>query len=230
MLKKYLKILRDLFVDKYVTKIYSQEGEDLIALRFFNFKNTGFYLDIGAHHPKRFSNTYLLYKRGWSGINIDAMPGSMLPFKIWRARDINLEFALGPKKETKTFYVLNEPALNTFDEKLALERIQNPIYKIINKVSMEVLPLAQILETYLSPNQALDFLTIDVEGLDLEILKTNDWGKYRPKLICVEIYAQNMKEIIASELSSFLQSHQYEFLYRSGNSCFFKLCSQNPLK
>src|SRR6186713_1276577 len=83
-------LVYDLLFDKYYSISYSQEGEDLILKRFFSEKSGGFYVDVGAHHPKRFSNTYMFYKEGWSGINIDAMPGSMKLFNKVRSKDINL--------------------------------------------------------------------------------------------------------------------------------------------
>ena len=75
----------------YKNDSYSQEGEDLIINRLIDSKKNGFYIDIGAHHPFRFSNTYKFYKMGWNGINIDAMPGSMKLFREKRPRDINIE-------------------------------------------------------------------------------------------------------------------------------------------
>lgn len=87
----YLIYMRDLYFVRFHTKSYSQEGEDLLLSRIFGDKKDGFYIDVGAHHPFRFSNTYLLYKRGWRGINIDAMPGSMKLFNRFRPRDINIE-------------------------------------------------------------------------------------------------------------------------------------------
>ena len=98
---------------------YSQNGEDLIINRFLNNKKKGFFVDVGAHHPIRFSNTFLFYKKGWSGINIDAMPGSMKYFNKYRPRDINIEMGVGIKKNRSIFYQFNEPALNTFDSKEA---------------------------------------------------------------------------------------------------------------
>ena len=224
-MKQIIKLFRDLFVDKYFTKIYSQDGEDLLALRFFSSMQSGFYLDIGAHHPKRFSNTYLLYKKGWRGINIDAMPGSMIPFNLYRPKDINIEIAIGKNEETKTFFIFNEPALNTFDANLAIERTKNPAYKIVQKAEIKICPLTKILKQYLPANQKIDFLTIDVEGLDLEILKTNDWVTYRPTLVCVEIYAESINDVLKSDLNNFLSMNKYEFIYRAGNSCFFKATS-----
>src|SRR5262249_32770188 len=98
-LKKYLprplyrKLLniKGKLLGEFATKSYSQEGEDMILNRIFGEKKSGFYVDVGAYHPKRFSNTYFFYKKGWRGINIDAMPGSMKPFNAKRNRDINVE-------------------------------------------------------------------------------------------------------------------------------------------
>lgn len=99
---------------QYGRNSYSQEGEDLILNRLFANKDKGFYIDIGAHHPYRFSNTYLFYLNGWTGINIDAMPGSMTPFKSKRPKDINLEVPILDKEGIMTYYQFNEPALNGF--------------------------------------------------------------------------------------------------------------------
>jgi len=88
-LSNKLKKLKRKYLDNYSIKIYSQDGEDIILKEFFSGKEKGFYVDIGAHHPLRLSNTYLFYKKGWSGINIDAMPGSMKIFNKKRRRDIN---------------------------------------------------------------------------------------------------------------------------------------------
>jgi len=79
-LTEWLRIV----LDKYALKSYSQEGEDMILRRIFEDNETGFYVDVGAHHPARFSNTNYFYKRGWRGLNIDAMPGSMSKFKKYR--------------------------------------------------------------------------------------------------------------------------------------------------
>src|SRR5690554_6253894 len=86
--------IRDRYLRDFSRKSYSQEGEDILLEKLFEGKNDGFYVDVGAHHPRRFSNTYLLYRRGWRGINIDAMPGSMAEFRRLRGRDINLEIPI----------------------------------------------------------------------------------------------------------------------------------------
>ena len=92
ILPKYLIekliIIKNNYFDGFSLKSYSQEGEDMILRRLFEKQKTGFYVDVGAHHPKRFSNTFFFYKKGWSGINIDAMPNSMRLFDKIRPRDI----------------------------------------------------------------------------------------------------------------------------------------------
>ena len=119
--RKVVRVITDLknyYLDGYALKSYSQEGEDMILRRLFENQTKGFYVDVGAHHPIRFSNTYFFYKKGWRGINIDAMPGSMKLFNKIRPRDINIEKAISDKKEVLTYYVFNDPALNGFSKKL----------------------------------------------------------------------------------------------------------------
>ena len=96
-IEKLAKVKNNYF-DSYALKSYSQEGEDMILMRLFENQKMGFYVDVGAHHPKRFSNTYFFYKLGWKGINVDAMPGSMTAFNRIRARDINIEKPVSNKK------------------------------------------------------------------------------------------------------------------------------------
>jgi len=98
---------------------WSQEGEDRLLARHFGGQRGGFYVDFGAHHPFRFSNTRLLWRRGWSGINIDAMPGSMAAFRRARPRNINLEIGIAQNPGSARFYIFSDNALNTFDAELA---------------------------------------------------------------------------------------------------------------
>ena len=110
----YNRFLAFLSWDPWINFSYSQEGEDILLKRIFNNKKNGFYVDVGAHHPKRFSNTNIFYQMGWRGINIDPMPSSMDLFKRYRPRDINLEFGVAKKKGIMKYYIFNDPALNSF--------------------------------------------------------------------------------------------------------------------
>ena len=95
--QRYLKPLQINYFESSGTRIYSQEGEDILIERMIGKKKKGFYIDIGAHHPYRFSNTYYFYKQGWSGINIEPNVEHFRYFLKHRKRDINLNKGLSDK-------------------------------------------------------------------------------------------------------------------------------------
>ncbi len=208
----------------YYIKSYSQEGEDMILNKYLENIKEGFYIDIGAHHPKRFSNTYLFYKKGWKGINIDAKPGSMKLFEKTRPLDVNLELGLSSVNENLKFYIFNEPALNTFDENLAKERSTNSKYYIIETREVACLPLNEVLDKYLPKGKIITFLSIDIEGFDLSVLKTNNWELYRPQYIVVESYTILLDEVMDSEIYFYLKEKNYSLVAKSYYSLIFK-CS-----
>jgi FkbM family methyltransferase len=209
--------------DQWAMRSWSQEGEDQILRRIFEQQTTGFYVDVGAHHPKRFSNTYLFYRRGWSGINIDAMPGSMQAFREVRPRDVNLELGVGLEAGEKEYYIFNEPALNGFSKQLSMERENaHGIYKIIDVKTIKVEPLDRILGSNLKYGQNIDFLSVDVEGLDLEVLKSNNWTKYRPQYVLVEVLGSSLQDIGQNDVSHFMISNGYEIYAKCINTIFFK--------
>ena len=203
---------------------YSQEGEDLILNRLFEGgqeKSTGFYIDIGAHHPFRFSNTYFFYRKGWSGINMDATPGSMKLFNKFRPRDINLEVAIFDEMLTLPYHIFREPALNTFSKELAVSYIAHG--EILDKeILIPTFPLSQILEDHIAPSQAIDFMNIDVEGHDFQALKSNNWQKYQPKFLLIESLGVDLADILKSQLVTYLEDKNYQFIAKTINTLFFK--------
>jgi FkbM family methyltransferase len=206
------------------TKSYSQEGEDMILKRIFGDERNGFYVDIGAHHPKRFSNTYYFYTKGWRGINIDAMPGSMKAFNKCRPDDINIEVPISRIKQTLTYYMFNEPALNGFSKDLSEQRSTNgQVYKIIRTIDLETFTLSEILTKYLENGQQIDFMSIDVEGLDYDVLLSNDWVQFRPKIILVEMLNRALKDLYNHEITKLLSSKGYEITSKTMNTVFFTL-------
>ncbi len=211
--------LREL--DSYSTLSYSQEGEDLILKRIFEGQKTGLYVDVGAHHPKRFSNTYLFYKMGWRGINIDAMPGSMDEFKKIRPNDVNLEEAVSAKKEKLKYYVFNEPALNTFSKQEVKKKNGRGNYKVINEVILETITLSEILYNHLKVTDQIDFLNIDVEGLDLEVLRSLDWSLHYPKIILIEDLNYSIEKFSESEIFNFLEPKGYTIIAKTFNTLIF---------
>ncbi|WP_245941837.1 FkbM family methyltransferase [Helicobacter anseris] len=176
----------------------------------------GFYVDIGAHHPFRFSNTFKLYQKGWSGINIDAMPKSMKLFNRFRKRDTNLEIGVGNKSSIINFYIFEEHALNTFDEEIAKQRqLKHPI-KEIQKIPVE--NINTILKQYLNHAQKIDLLSIDVEGMDLDILKSLDWALFYPEVVLAESYK---KDLHTDPIYLFMQSQNYKMLAKTTRTYIF---------
>lgn len=214
------KFKKEIFFDN---SSFAQEGEDRVLLRFLEKKEKGFYVDIGAHHPFRFSNTYLFYKQGWRGINVDAMPGSMEVFKRYRPLDINLEIPLSSKNQTLAYYLFNEPALNTFSEEEAAKKDGlRGEYRITEKKNLQTFPLSYVLDNYLPSGQTIDFLSIDVEGLDFDVLSSNNWSKYQPSIILIESLNNSLENIKNNEIYKFLNQLNYSLVAKTFNTLFFK--------
>ncbi len=203
-------------------KSYSQEGEDLILARIFEGINSGFYVDVGAYHPIRFSNTHYFYKKGWSGINIDPMPGCMKIFDEIRPRDINIEAAVSNVNEELEYYSFNEGALNTFSNDLAKSRLSMNGYFIQFQKKIKTQKLSDILDKYLPEHQVIDFLSVDTEGFDLNALKSNNWEKYSPQVVITEMLGFNFEQFLDSELYLFMKSKNYSFFAKTFNSLFFR--------
>lgn len=206
-------------------QIYSQEGEDRLLERLIGPKNYGIYVDVGAHHPTFLSNTYYFYKKGWRGINIDAMPNSMKLFDELRPYDINIEKAVSDDNEKCTFYTFSSPELNTFDETKVGTFLNIPDVELLDKVILQSTTLASILDTHLNKlgsQSQIDFLTVDVEGLDLKVMKSNDWDKYRPAFVLAEDLFTNIIESSNGELNQFMQSVGYNLIAKTYNTVFFQ--------
>lgn len=167
-------------------RTFSQSGEDVVVRNYFRHRSPGFYVDVGAHHPYRFSNTFLLYQRGWRGLNIDPLPGIAEEFRRRRPRDETLELGVAEGPGRMTYWRFDEPAFNTFDAEVAASRIDGGAARLLERTEVPVRPLSAILDEHLTPGQAVDLLTVDAEGLDLAVLRSNDWGRWRPEVVVAE--------------------------------------------
>jgi FkbM family methyltransferase len=202
---------------------YSQEGEDLVLARLFDKKTEGFYVDVGAYDPVKYSNTLKFYELGWRGINIDARPNSMLAFEEKRPRDINIETAVGTKAGTQvSYYAFEEGAYNTTEDELAEEIIKNRKSSLLSKLTLNIDSLENILDKHLPSNTAIDFMSVDVEGADLDVLKSNNWAKYTPKVLVVESYGSSVIEDMDSDISKYLGTLGYKLVAKTINTMFFK--------
>ena len=227
-------------------RTYAQSGEDVIAwgeLKELKESRTqeikvpagpgladsiGYYVEVGAYHPKLFSNTYLFYKKGWRGICIEPNPRMKALFRLARPRDLFLNFGVGKgdgsrvkpgmtnsgegkgmersshseldSESRKTwmpdqvrhdkvmsyYYMFEDGAVNTFSVEQARKNQEEAGRKLIGRRRIPVLPLKTILDRYLPRGQKIDLLSVDAEGMDLEVLRSNDWKKYRPEVIIAE--------------------------------------------
>lgn len=210
----------------FCRKSYSLDGEDMVMDSFFetNPDYKGFYVDIGAHHPFKYSNTQYFYEKGWTGINIDAMPGSMKEFNYYRKKDINLEMAVSSSSGEMEFFMFKTAALNTFDKKLATE--YQAVEAVIKTQIIKTYTINEILEKYLPENTNIDILNIDIEGLDFEIIKSYNWQKYSPNFIIAESLDFMDKSLIEinskSELVNFLSSAGYAPVAKTKRAIIFR--------
>lgn len=169
--------------DFFGKRSFSQSGEDMILRHLMNNKKSGFYVDIGAFHPKVFSNTYYFYKKGWRGINIEPNKEMWKLFGKSRKRDINLNVGVSSKKGSFSYINFKTPALNKFVKKGGRKVL--------------CLPLSVILEKNLPRGKSIDFMSIDVEGMEMEVLRSNNWHKFCPKILVVE-KRDGVKQYLAS--------------------------------
>lgn len=216
-----LRRLRDLLLDPYAVKSYSQEGEDMVLQRIFSEKNQGFFVDVGAHHPRRFSNTCLFYRRGWHGINIEPNPESIALFRRERNRDVNLQMGVSDHLGSMKYYLFNDPALNSFDRDLANFRAASTHYKIVGHQDIPVDRLDNILKKYLPNGVKIDFLSIDAEGLDIKVLQSNDWSMFRPSCVLVESLKTSIESAMQGEIYRFMKSRGYRLFAKTYNTLFF---------
>jgi FkbM family methyltransferase len=170
----------------------------------------GFYVDVGAHHPDRFSNTRLLRDRGWRGINIDGTPGSMEAFRRARPDDINVEAIISSDGEPHEFFEFDEPALNSVSRALSTERAAKTDYRIVASTTLPTRTLRDVLDEFLPPRVSIDVMSVDVEGHDFDVLESNDWARFRPRLLLVEVLNTPLSALADSDIVQLLDVHGYE--------------------
>lgn len=216
------KILLSPFYDWFGKRSYSQSGEDIIADVELDKKKKGTYIDVGAFHPKLFSNTYLFYKRGWNGVVIEPRPGAGESFLKVRPRDRFVGMGVAEKKDVLEYMEFEDSATNTFSKKQAERNTKEAGRKFIRKVNLVVMPLRDILASNQMEGVSIDLMSVDVEGMDLSVLKSNDWKKYRPKLIICEDLDIDLENQGKSSVVKYLISLGYQLVDKTPYSLVFK--------
>ncbi|MGO1074482.1 FkbM family methyltransferase [Inquilinus sp. CA228] len=201
---------------------YSQHGEDLIILNTFALLGVGrpSYLDVGAHSPTHISNTALLSMRGSTGINIEANPDLIEDFHRHRPRDVNLNIGVAPQKGVLKFYRIDERSgVNTFSKDAAEAFVRNNSnFRIQDILDIEVVTLNEVIDQHAS-GVFPDFMTIDIEGLDFDVLRTTDFSKSRPTLVCVE--AVSAAGSVAGAMGQMMREKGFKPYIRTTGNLFF---------
>jgi FkbM family methyltransferase len=194
----------------------------MILRRLFDNQDTGFYIDVGAHHPMRFSNTHVFYRQGWRGMNIEPNPEAIRAFRVFRPRDINLQIGVNESAGELTYFCFDDPALNTFDAPLAASRQETTRYRLEKTMVIAVERLDAILSRHLPAGSRIDFMSIDVEGFDLPVLRSNDWTRFRPRCVLAEALGLSLDEALDCEVYRFMRQQDYELFAKSFNTLIFR--------
>lgn len=199
---------------------YSQYAEDLlIALALENPKGKGFYVDVGCHHPRRGSNTYALYKQGWRGLLIDLEEVKVLACKWARRRDRAVLAAVNDTEKDVQIFSPKQFSTNTT---INLESVPaREGYRPIGRIKTTTLT------TLLKANQvprSFELLSVDVEGVDFEVVHGLDFGEYSPSVICIENWdsVKGVEAVLASPTHQFLVENKYRLAGWCGLSTIYK--------
>lgn len=213
-IKYYLELINQGFIKRNYKIFYSQFGEDRIIYEILKKKRKGVYVDVGCYHPKKYSNTFLLYRdRKWRGINIDIEEEKIALFRILRPEDINI---CCPVSNSSKLVKINK--ISNFNVSSHIKKIKkNKSYPNYRKTRR----LDEILLSTRYKNKEIDLLNIDVEGKDFDVLKSINLKKYNPKIIIIESHLKNIKKIQSSNIYRYLIKLNYNLRSWSFYSLIF---------
>ena len=215
-----MKYLKELYYKKYSKKSYSLSNVDLIINRIFSKINKGIYIDIGCNHPIKYNNTFLLYKRGWKGINIDLDDKSIDQFKKLRNKDTNIKTLVTSidGEEKDVYFYHDRSTINTISKELAESRKKKP--KEIKK--LKGLSINSIIENSNFKESQINLLSIDIENYEYEALKNFNFKKYNIDVIVTEItdikeknletYNQSLEKILNTNIYKLLINNNYKLI------------------
>ena len=202
---KKIKILKS----KKTKEHLGEFGEDIFISRFFKNKLKGNYVDIGCYHPIKGSLTYKLFKKGWTGLNIDLSKVSIDLFKLSRPNDINIQAAI-TDFDGETFYYEN----GFINQQNSLNENSN-----LKKIPIKAFKLSTILKE--NNLKKIDFLNIDVEGFDFKVLSTLNLIEIKPSLICIEENNYNTQKILETSTHKHLTNNGYFLASKFGVSLIY---------
>jgi FkbM family methyltransferase len=187
---------------------YSQFGEDITATNLLRNLKTGFYVDIGAHHPLQHSNTALLHIRGWQGVNVEPMRRGIRLFRRYRPHATNVRAAIHNDADSVTLYKFRKGLANTISERRA--KTLSTSKKTEGEEVVPALSLNNVFERHVPDGVKVNYLTVDIEGYDTEAILAFDLDKYHPDVVCIEIHRPDMMTLGENPVVRHMFDHGYQ--------------------
>ena len=192
---------------------FSQCGEDAILLYLIHslhLKSVQ-YFDIGTNDPRKMNNTYLMYLYNYRGVCVEPDPAFHREIRRRRPSDILIRAGVSIENiRTADFYIMDDSILNTFSRSEAEKMVREHGRQIKEKISVPLVSINEIFEHHYEKDKQL-IISLDAEGLDLPILQSLDFSKYRPAIICVETvaYSENLSGEKDRDIAKLLRGHRY---------------------
>jgi hypothetical protein len=196
-----LHTVRKAFLTKFARVHYSQFGEDVVLREMVGKKRDGFYVDVGCYHPKRFSNTYWLHRRGWRGINIDMEKHKIEMFRLARPHDVNVVAAISDKNEKLRISKTRDHDLEARLVEMGAEAAGAEI--------VETRTLTEVIDATKYRGRKIDLLSVDAEDYDLQAIRSLQWSVYAPAFVIVETREADVYGVLRSEINLFMESVGY---------------------
>lgn len=221
LLRFLRRLVRRPWCDPWWQPYWALEGEDVIAsllLRAGVAPKGRFYVDIGAHLPRRYSTTYLLYRLGWRGLLVEPNPDLARALRQERRGDIVEECGVSDTTGVMKFHVFAVPCYSTFSAQHAAKLEANEGMKPLRVVTTPVKTLGDLAAAHGSIFYRAELLKVDAEGHDLNVLQSNDWSRFQPRFVMVEMLDATAATAPDHELGQFLRQRGYalrSFLYHS---------------
>jgi len=200
---------------------FAQNGEDLILDSLLGHRRSGFYVDVGCNHPTNLSNSYRFYLRGWSGITIDANKEFASDWARVRPRDTFRAACISDEAREVEFNIFNSRALSSIGGERFYENDEH--YRLVRVDRMQTQSLTELLDEYRAPRE-FAFLSVDVEGHDLEVIRSLDFDRYLPEVVLVELNGTDIDlgNISSSPVATHLERYSYYSQAALSSNVFFR--------
>lgn len=217
-LSEILRVVRKSVLTRAARPCWSQYGEDCVLATWLGDRRDGFYVDVGAYHPAKGSNTHQLRRRGWRGVNVDLDEAKILAFRLRRPGDVNVVAAVSDRAEVRTIYTDKWYSTRaTLSPDIADDAAA---FRGLREITTTT--LTAILDGTRFRDRPIDLLNVDVEGEDVNVLRGLDFARYSPALILVERLSTDLDEILASDLHGLLSGLGYRLANWVGYTLFYR--------